>query len=221
LIAAVLTADAAGDFGFMIDRRRGIRILVLASALVAAVGGGWLAVVDGPLAAGDRPPLNGQMRKFTLHETPRPAPAAGFQATDGSRIDLTRFKGQVVLVNLWATWCPPCVEEMPSLERLQARLGGAGFTVLAISSDRTGLKAVTPFLDKYRLQQLPVYLDPDSAFTRSTGARGLPTSILIDRQGRELGRFEGAADWDGPDAGQLLDFYVKPRDSQPLVKTSG
>jgi thiol-disulfide isomerase/thioredoxin len=205
----------------MFDRRRGIRILVLALALIAAAGGGWIAVMDGPLAAGDRPPLAGQMRKFTLHETPRPAPAASFQQQDGTRVDLSRFQGQVVLVNLWATWCPPCVEEMPSLERLQARLGAASFTVLAISSDRTGLKAVTPFLDKYALKQLPVYLDPDSAFTRSTGARGLPTSILIDRQGREIGRFEGAADWDGPDAQHLLDFYVKPRDSQPLVKTSG
>ena len=186
------------------------------------MGGIWLVAVKGPLAANDRPPLAGQMRKFTLHETPRPAPAASFQDKDGAPIDLAKFRGRVVLVNLWATWCPPCVEEMPSLERLQARLGGADFSILAVSSDRTGLKAVAPFLDKYGLSMLPIYLDPDSAFTRSTGARGLPTSILIDRDGREVGRFEGAADWDGPDAASLLKFYLKPRDQQaPLVKTSG
>src|SRR5260221_11282544 len=85
---AARNADAAGVFGFMMDRRGGVRVLVLTLALVAAATSGWLVVVNGPLAAGDRPPLAGQMKKFTLHETPRPAPEVGFQDTAGKRIDL-------------------------------------------------------------------------------------------------------------------------------------
>jgi thiol-disulfide isomerase/thioredoxin len=194
----------------------------VSAALVAGAIGGWL-MMKGPLAAGDRPPLAGQMKKFSLHETPRPAPEAAFQTTDGKRVDLGEFHGRLILVNLWATWCPPCVEEMPSLERLQAALGSDDFTVVAISSDRTGLKVVSPFLEKHGLQRLPIYLDPDTSFTRSTGARGLPTSLLIDRDGRELGRFEGAADWDSGDATALIRYYLKPRGQAqpPLLKASG
>jgi thiol-disulfide isomerase/thioredoxin len=221
--AAAGTADAAGDGFFMIDRLGGIRIVALSLALVVAAAVGWLVVVKGPLAAADRPPLTGQMRKFTLHETPRPAPEVAFQDAAGKRIDLGEFHGRLVLVNLWATWCAPCVEEMPSLERLQAALGGDDFTILAVSSDRAGQKVVAPFLEKHGLKRLPIYLDPDSAFTRSTGARGLPTSILVDREGREVGRFEGAADWDSGDATALIRFYLKPRGQAqpPLLKASG
>ncbi|MBI1777398.1 MAG: TlpA family protein disulfide reductase [Proteobacteria bacterium] len=205
------------------DRVRGLRIWVLGVALLATAAIGWV-VIAGPLAAGDRPPLTGQMRKFTLHEAPRPAPEGGFQDREGKRVPLGQFLGQVVLVNLWATWCAPCVEEMPSLERLQASLGGKDFTIIAVSSDRAGNKAVTPFLEKLALKLLPIYLDPDSSFTRGTGARGLPTSILIDRDGREVGRLEGAAAWDSPEAAALIRHYLapaKPSGGPAVIKTGG
>jgi hypothetical protein len=86
---------------------------------------------------------------------------------------------------------------MPALDRLQARLGGPDFEVVALAMDRQGEALVRPFLARHGLARLAVYLDPTGAATRALGVRGLPTSLLLDRAGRELGRVEGAADWDG------------------------
>src|SRR6185437_8753104 len=105
------------------------------------------------------------------------------------------FKGRVLLVNLWATWCGPCVEEMPALERLQAQLGDK-LTILAISEDRGGEAAVAPFLAKNDIKQLAIYLDPKGAATSAFGAEGLPTSYLIAADGTILGKEEGGAKWD-------------------------
>ena len=105
------------------------------------------------------------------------------------------FKGKVVLLNLWATWCAPCVQEMPSLDTLQARLGGNDFEVVALPLDLGWPDLVEPFLGKLGSDILAIYLDPQSTAKGAFKPRGLPTTILIDREGYEAGRLEGDADW--------------------------
>jgi thiol-disulfide isomerase/thioredoxin len=126
--------------------------------------------------------------------------------TDGTGAprSLADWRGRVVLVNLWATWCAPCVEEMPALDRIAARLGGADFDVVAIAVDRQGDAVVRPFLEKLRLSRLALYLDSSNAVVRVLGAPGLPVSVMLDREGRELGRVLGAAEWDSPAFEALL-----------------
>ena len=133
--------------------------------------------------------------QFTALSQPLPAPALAFTTRDGGEKQLADFKGRVLLVNLWATWCGPCVEEMPALERLQAQLGDK-LTILAISEDRQGEAAVAPFLAKNDIKQLAIYLDPKAAATSAFGAEGLPTSYLIAADGTILGKEEGGAKWD-------------------------
>ena len=106
---------------------------------------------------------------------------------DGKPVTLQDFAGQVVLLNFWATWCAPCVREMPSLDRLQAKLGGEGLAVVTVSRDRGGANVVMPFYERLELTNLGVYLDPKGAFSRAFKVRGLPTTILIDREGRVVG----------------------------------
>jgi thiol-disulfide isomerase/thioredoxin len=202
----------------------GIKRLALVMMLTGAAGTGAMLWLDRPFAAeAERPPQAGDMRQFNLLSAPRPAPEVSFTDAAGREISLGDFRGKLVLVNLWATWCGPCVEEMPSLDRLQARLGGRDFTILAVSSDRAGAKVVEPFVRKLGLADLKVYLDPKSTVNRAFGVRGLPTSILIDAEGRELGRLEGGAKWDSPETIAFLKHFIAksapPQD--PLVKTSG
>src|SRR3546814_1571588 len=125
---------------------------------------------------------------------------------------MERFRGKVILVNFWATWCAPCVEEMPSLDDLQADLGGEDFSVVAISVDRGGARVAKPFLDKLGLDRLDLYLDPVMSLARSKGVQGLPTIFLIDRDGRILCLLIGPARWDGPEAKAVLQHQIlQPR----------
>ncbi len=135
--------------------------------------------------------------QFTALPAPLPAPALAFTTRDGTQKQLADFKGKLVLVNLWATWCVPCVEEMPALDRLQAQLGDK-LTILAISEDRQGETVVAPFLAKIGIRHLAIFLDPKTAATNEFGAQGLPSSYLIARDGTIVGREEGAAAWDDP-----------------------
>ena len=121
-----------------------------------------------------------------------------------------------MLVNLWATWCEPCLREMPSLERLQSHLGDR-IAVLAVSEDRGGGKIVEPFIEKLGLKSVKIYLDPKSAVGQAFEVRGLPTSLLIDREGKVLGRVEGAAEWDSPKIMAVLQPFLA---SDGVVKAS-
>ena len=138
-----------------------------------------------------------KLGEFVPSSPPFPAPAISLTDSAGHSFDLADLRGKVVLVNLWATWCEPCLREMPSLERLQSRLGER-LAVLAVSEDRGGNKAVEPFIAKLGLKSVKIYIDPKSEVGHAFGARGLPTSFLIDREGKVLGRVEGAAEWDSP-----------------------
>lgn len=145
--------------------------------------------------------------QFTALSAPLPAPALAFTTRDGATKQLADFKGKLVLVNLWATWCVPCVEEMPSLDRLQAQLGDK-LTILAISEDRQGETAVAPFLQKNGIQRLAIFLDPKSAATNEFSAQGLPSSYLIARDGTIVGKEEGGAAWDSSEMVAKLQPYL-------------
>lgn len=136
---------------------------------------------------------------FSLLETPRPVPELDFVDGEGRELTLTAFEGQTVLLNIWATWCVPCREEMPALDRLEARLGGSDFEVVALSIDRDGLEAVRAFYAELGLKHLAIYLDPSGNAARELGLIGIPGSFLIDREGREVGRLVGPAEWDAPE----------------------
>lgn len=145
----------------------------------------------------------GEVAKFQVAATPKPLAKLAFTGAGDKWVTLGDFRGKTVLLNFWATWCAPCKVEMPSLDRLQARLGGDDFAVVAISSDRAGAKAVDPYFEQNGIR-LARYYDPRNAAGMALGVTGLPTSILIDKDGRELGRLLGDAKWDSPDAVALV-----------------
>ncbi len=147
-----------------------------------------------------------------------PLPEFSFTDGDGARKGLADFAGRGVVLNLWATWCPPCVAEMPALDRLQAAVAAEGITVLPLSSDRGGAAQVRPFYAARGIARLGVWLDPAGAAGRALGARGLPTTVLVDGRGRERARLEGAAEWDAPEmlaAIRRLLGPEAPRDARP------
>lgn len=158
-------------------------------------------------AAADLPRL-GEMQKFTLSAERKPAALAEFLDPNDRPVTLEAFRGKVVLLNLWATWCVPCREEMPALDRLQAKRGSKDFAVVAVAQDRSGRAKVEIFLGQIGARHLASYLDTSMKSGRAWGTIGLPTSILIDRQGREIGRLIGAAEWDSADALRLIDAAI-------------
>lgn len=166
-----------------------------------------------------------KLEKFKGAE-PKPMPPLSFVDAEGRRVDLADFKDRVILLNLWATWCAPCVKEMPSLDRLQGQLGGDAFQVVALSLDRGGRTAVEPFYKKTGVEHLTVFLDPGSQSMKVLSLRGLPTTILVDPEGRELGRVEGAVEWDSPEAVSFLRQFLghgggPARDRGGVMKTGG
>jgi thiol-disulfide isomerase/thioredoxin len=190
----------------------GLKVKLFILTLVLVTGG---AVATALADKGDGPPLSGAMHEFILQTPPAPAPDVAFSDGDNATLGFKDFKGKVTLVNLWATWCAPCVKEMPSLEALKKARGGADFDVVTISEDRGARQAVDPFFEKNGLTALPRYTDADSAVGRALHIRGLPTTVLLDRDGNEIGRFEGGANWSGSDAQALIDWAIKGEDAKP------
>lgn len=144
------------------------------------------------------------LEKLVRANTPKPLPTIGFSDGEGRQRSLSEWRGKVILVNLWATWCAPCRVEMPSLDRLQAKLGGPDFAVIPISLDWSGPDKPRQFLEKNKLGNLPLYLDNSKTLMQSLNVPGLPLSVLIDREGRELARLAGAAEWDSPEAEAII-----------------
>ena len=160
------------------------------------------------LAAGATLPIVLRPRKPVAAIVPKAAdlkpgaevPEIHFTLPDGAARTLRDYAGQGIVLNFWATWCVPCVEEMPALAKLAGLLEGTKVAILPLSSDRGGAAAVEKFYREKGIEGLPVLLDPRGDAARAFGARGIPTTVLIDAQGRERGRIEGAADWADPDA---------------------
>ena len=148
--------------------------------------------------------LTGEMEKFAPYETPRPFKNLTFLNANGEEEKISDHQGKVLLVNFWATWCAPCREEMPSLDRLQAELGGEDFEVLAIGQDLQGMEKVKGFFAKENIKNLTARNDKTVKSGRSVGVFGLPASILLNRKGEEVGRLVGPAEWDTPEAKALI-----------------
>ena len=166
---------------------------------VAATLALFLAAPGLGIAAESEPdtPDRTKLGEFVPASQPSPAPAISLVDSSGQTIELSDLRGKPLIINLWATWCEPCLREMPSLERLQSRFGER-IAVLAVSEDRGGNKTVEPFIAKLGLKSVKIYMDPKSEVGHAFAVRGLPTSLLIDRNGMVLGRVEGAVDWDSP-----------------------
>ncbi len=124
-----------------------------------------------------------------------PPPPLHFVTADGTERTLAEFAGQGVVLNFWATWCVPCVAEMPALDAMARAVAEERIAVLPLSSDRGGAKAVERFYAERGITTLPVLLDPRGEAARAVGAKGIPTTVLIDRSGLERGRLEGAVEW--------------------------
>ncbi len=165
---------------------RGLRLLVLL--------GFFLAVPAGTARALEVTPV--EMRP--------PVPDLSFVDMEGAPAKLSDFRGKVVVLNIWATWCQPCREEMPTLDNLQAIFADEPVIVLALSVDRSGPERVRAFLEEIGVERLHVYRDPKMAATRTLRVPGLPATLLIDRQGREAARHLGIAEWDSDEIQAIL-----------------
>ena len=170
-----------------------------------SVVAGALSLLATPALANVGPELaKGTLEKFQLAKPPKALPDLAFNDADDKPMKLGDYKGKTVLLNFWATWCAPCVKEMPSLDKLQAEMGKDKFVVLPLSLDGPTKSKVAPFYQDKKLANLGVYFDKGRKAMQSLDISILPTSILVDAQGREIGRLEGEADWDKPEALALM-----------------
>lgn len=155
------------------------------------------------------PPILGDMQNFTLSSQTSPVPQTTFRDGNGNTLGLADFAGKILVVNFWATWCFPCIREIPTLDRLQGQLGGEDFEVIAMSQDREGADVVRKFFTRTKVKNLKIYVDAKGKFAAAFAVRGLPTTLVLDRGGRELGRISGIAEWDGRDARALIEFFMR------------
>lgn len=163
-----------------------------AASNAPAAGGGFKDFAKGPLAA-------------FLVKADRPAvPNLSFKDANGGALTLEKWKGRVVLVNLWATWCAPCRKEMPTLADLQKQLGSKDFEVVALSVDRKGIAASSAYLKETGADVLGLYVDDTTKALDDLQGLGLPLTVLVDRKGREIGRLLGPAEWNSAEAIALM-----------------
>lgn len=151
----------------------------------------------------------GKVAAFVYKRAPEPVPA--FPFFDGAQQTRTieAFKGKVVLLNLWATWCGPCREEMPALDRLQKEMGSDKFEVVAVSVDKNGVEKAREFMAGIDVNSLAFYADPTARAASKVKAIGMPATLLVDAEGREIGRLMGPAEWDSPDAKRLIEAALR------------
>jgi thiol-disulfide isomerase/thioredoxin len=169
----------------------------------------WLMLAVSPSASAQQPPRN-----FVLHQAPKPIGALAFEDDQGRPQRIADFKGKVVLLNIWATWCGPCRQEMPALDHLESVLVGPDFEVVALSIDRKGVEAVRKFYADVGVRNLAIHLDHAGSSMRELATVGVPTTLLIDRDGRELGRIAGPADWD---SASVVEFIKTVISGQPAI----
>lgn len=150
-----------------------------------------------------------------IHDQPKTLPALDIRDGDGAPAGLESLRGQAVLLNLWASWCGPCVAELPALDRLKPKAEAKGVAVVALSLDRSGKIAVVNTYARLGITALAIRTDEARAAAEKLNASALPVSLLLDRQGREVARYIGAADWEGPKAAILLEALAAGRPLTP------
>lgn len=150
----------------------------------------------------------GAMKRFVFHDQIKPVTTAAFQDAAGNEVSFSDFKGKVILVNLWATWCAPCIREMPDLNELQKSLGNENFEVVLISQNSDGIASSLEFLKTNNITNLTTYIDSNRNIARSLKTNALPTSILINDEGQEVGRLVGPAEWNSGDAQALINYFI-------------
>lgn len=151
----------------------------------------------------------GPMAALLVHEPRKDMAPFTFKDGTGTDRTLADFKGRVVLLNLWATWCTPCRKEMPDLAKLQKALGGTGFEVVALSLDRKGAEASSAFLKETGADNLALYTDVESKALAAVNALGLPATLLVDKNGKEAARLLGPADWASDETKSIIRELMK------------
>jgi thiol-disulfide isomerase/thioredoxin len=162
----------------------------------------------------------GELAKLEVLAEPPAQPDLMFLDAERERVTLAGFHGKVVVLNLWATWCAPCIEELPSLDRLQAARGSDRFEVVAITFDRSMTDAQA-FYDENGIDALALYQDSSTALSARLGVSGIPITVIYDPEGRELARLGGGAEWDGPEALALVDAVIAEAFGEPGEDAQG
>ncbi|KJC58447.1 hypothetical protein UP10_23370 [Bradyrhizobium sp. LTSPM299] len=194
----------------VITRRTALAGVSAAIATAAVPSSPAVALSDGP------PPFGTVRHQFTILQPARMVPSVSITRLDGSAVNFAAFRGKVVLVNFWATWCPACRTELPSLDRLQETMGRKYLEVVAVSADRDGGATVTPFLRRLGIRHLDIGLDPRARMVRAGDDEsatpfplyGMPISYIVSPSGRIEGYMVGEADWSSEDARNLLNYYL-------------
>ncbi len=214
----VKSASAARKPPFLIPILTGVLVLlaVLAAVLyeIGQPGSKEAAAIttkcapEAALAARLKPLVHGEIAALNLNPAPQPLPELVFNGSDGAKTDLAAFKGKLVLLNLWATWCVPCRQEMPALDRLQGALGSDAFQIVAVNIDTSRFDRVKSFFGENGIEKLSFYADPKAdvfqALKQNGKVVGLPTTILVGADGCEIGTMSGPAKWDSDEARALI-----------------
>jgi thiol-disulfide isomerase/thioredoxin len=187
----------------MTPQTRRLAVAAFAAVLIGAVAAVLYVTRLGPVHEGatSRPSVLAKLRPA---EKPAPIPAVAVADATGHLHKLTEFRGRYMLLNLWATWCAPCVRELPALAQLQKRLGPNGVSVVPVNVGHSTAAETAAFLASHSAGALPVYIDSSFAFLRAFRAYGLPVTVLVDPQGREVARVTGAVQWDAKDS---VDYF--------------
>lgn len=152
---------------------------------------------------------SGDMRKLVVHKEARPRIEGTFRDQHGNGFTLADYEGKVVVLNFWATWCPPCRAEMPGIDRLAGEMGGSDLAVIALSTDRFDVERVAAFFKDIGVKNLPVLQDRKGVIARKAGVLGLPVTVILDRQGREIGRVQGEANWDSAEVKAIVTRIIE------------
>ena len=179
----------------------GVRMKGFLTAVYTALVLGANPVAADPALEGMR---QGEMRKLVVHAEPIEVSQARYGDLSGGAHALSDLKGRVAVVNFWATWCAPCRAEMPALDRLRAELAPEGVEVIAIATGHNRQPAIEAFYEDAKIRHLPILLDPKKTLAQGMGVVGLPVTVVLDREGREVARMIGEAEWDSAEAKALL-----------------
>ena len=174
--------------------------MIAAGVVVTAAAIAAVLYVMQPAAVHEQAGPPPALAPFTLGAKPASVPQVAIADASGARLSLASFKGRYVLLNLWATWCGPCVKELPALAKLKAAAANKGFAVVAVDVGRNTTGEARSFLDTHGAKALDTYVDSNIALLRAFNAFGLPLTVLIDPTGKEIGRAVGPAQWDNPEA---------------------